>query len=185
MEDYKIIELYFKRNEQAIEETSNQYGKYCSKIAYNILRNYEDSKECVNDTFLGAWNAIPPQKPNSLKAFLGRIVRNIAMDKLDYYTAKKRSREFEIILEELEECVVSQNNIESYMDEQQLTESLNRFLYLADEESRNIFIRRYWYSESISEISQFYHLSESKVKSNLFRTRNKLRIYLEKEGYVI
>lgn len=185
MEDHEIIELYFKRNEKAIEETSNQYGKYCSKIAYNILGDYEDSKECVNDTFLGAWNAIPPQRPKSFKAFLGRIVRNIAMNKLDYHTAKKRSREFQIILEELDECIASNHDVEGCVDERQLTEALNRFLYSTDEESRTIFIRRYWYSESISDVAGFLRISESKVKSNLFRTRNRLKTYLRKEGYVI
>ena len=185
MDDREIIQLYFARNETAVEETSKKYKNYCTKIAHNILSNVEDSEECVNDTFLGAWEAIPPKSPERLSSFLGRITRNIALNKYDYYKAKKRNKEFETILDELNDCVSSSDNVESQYEGEQIAESISKFLRSIKEDHRNIFLRRYWYSDSMADIASRFAISESKTKSILFRIRKKLQIYLKKEGYVI
>ncbi|MFS0838783.1 RNA polymerase sigma factor [Paenibacillus sp. 1P03SA] len=185
MEDREIIQLYFARNEKAIEETSKKYRNYCTRIARNILFSAEDAEECVNDTFLGAWKAIPPKSPVNLSSFLGRIARNIALDKFDYYTAKKRSKEFETILDELNDCLPSSDNVESRFEEQQMAGAISHFLKSIHEDHRNIFLRRYWYSDSMAEIASRFSISESKAKSVLFRTRKKLQTYLMKEGYAV
>ncbi|MEC0090464.1 RNA polymerase sigma factor [Paenibacillus macquariensis] len=185
MNDRDIIQLYFARNESAVEETSKKYKKYCTQIARNILSNVEDSEECVNDTFLGAWEAIPPKSPEKLSSFLGRITRNIALNKYDYYKAKKRNKEFETILDELNDCVSSSDNVESQYEGEQMAESISEFLQSIKEDHRNIFLRRYWYSDSMTDIASRFAISESKTKSILFRIRKKLQIYLKKEGYVL
>lgn len=183
MEDSEIIQLYFARNETAIEETSKKYRNYCTKIANNILCNSEDSEECVNDTFLGAWEAIPPNSPGKLSSFLGKITRNIALNKYDYYMAKKRNKNFDRILDELNDCLSSPNNVEHQYEEEQLAESISNFLKSISMDHRNIFLRRYWYSDSLADIAERFNISDSKTKSVLFRTRKKLQIHLKKEGY--
>ncbi|CAH1057304.1 hypothetical protein PAECIP111894_03462 [Paenibacillus pseudetheri] len=185
MDDSEIIQLYFARNETAIEETSKKYRNYCTKIAHNILSNFEDSEECVNDTFLGAWETIPPKTPTKLSSFLGRITRNIALNKHDYYMAKKRNKKFDTILDELNDCLSSPDNVESQYEEEQIAESISNFLLKINEDHRNIFLRRYWYSDSLADIATRFSISESKTKSVLFRTRKKLQIYLTKEGYIV
>ncbi|MFB7813647.1 RNA polymerase sigma factor [Paenibacillus chitinolyticus] len=185
MEDKEIIQLYLARNERAIEETAKKYKHYCVRIALNILSSVEDAEECVNDTFLGAWRAIPPKSPAKLSSFLGRITRNIALDKYDYHTAKKRSKEFETILDELNDCLSSSDNVESRYEEEQMAEAISQFLKTLNEDHRNIFVRRYWYSDSMSDIASRFSISESKAKSVLFRTRKKLQTYLKKEGYSV
>lgn len=185
VEDREIIELYFARNERAVEETSKKYRNYCTRIAHNILSNVEDSEECVNDTFLGAWEAIPPKSPAKLSSFLGRITRNIALNKYDYYAAKKRSKEFETILDELDDCLTSSSNVESLYEEEQVAKSISQFLENIQADHRNIFLRRYWYSDSMTDLASRFSISESKAKSILFRTRKKLQSYLRKEGYIL
>ncbi|OAB44846.1 RNA polymerase sigma factor [Paenibacillus antarcticus] len=185
MDDRDIIQLYFARNETAVEETSKKYKNYCTQIARNILSNVEDSEECVNDTFLGAWEAIPPKSPEKLSSFLGRITRNIALNKYDYYKAKKRNKEFDAILDELNDCVSSSDNVESQYEGEQMAESISIFLLNIKEDHRNIFLRRYWYADSMADVASRFAISESKTKSILFRTRKKLQIYLKKEGYVL
>lgn len=182
MEDQEIIHLYLHRSQQAIIETKNKYGAYCKVIARNILSNYSDIEECENDTYLAAWNAIPPNIPRKFSIFLGRITRNIALDKYGYNTAKKRNHEFEVILTELEDCLASPVTVDIQYEAGEIVNVINQFLYVIDEQARNLFIRRYWYSDSIKEISKRFNMSGSKVKSILFRTRNKLRVHLEKEG---
>lgn len=182
MEDEQIITLYLQRSQQAIIETKNKYGAYCRVIARNILSNTLDIEECENDTYLAAWNVIPPHIPRKLSVFLGRIMRNIALDKYGYNTAKKRSGEFEVILAELEECLASPNTVETEHEAGEIARLINEFLYAIDELDRNLFIRRYWYSDSIRDLSNRFNMGTSKVKSTLFRIRNKLRFYLEKEG---
>lgn len=182
MEDQGIVYLYLQRSQQALLETKNKYGAYCKAIARNILSNYSDIEECENDTYLAAWNAIPPNKPRKLSVFLGRITRNIALDKYGYNTAKKRNREFEVILTELEGCLASPDTVETEYEAGEVAILINQFLYKTDEQARNLFIRRYWYSDSIEDLSLRFHMSSSKVKSILFRTRNKLRDYLDQEG---
>lgn len=182
MEDQGIVHLYLERSQQAIVETKNKYGAYCRVIARNILSSYSDVEECENDTYLAAWNAIPPTMPRKFSVFLGRITRNIALDKYGYNTAKKRNREFEVILTELEDCLSSTDTVETVYEAGEIAKVINQFLYDIDEQARHLFIRRYWYTESIKDLAMRFNMSTSKVKSILFRTRNKLRIHLDKEG---
>ncbi|WP_239615514.1 RNA polymerase sigma factor [Cohnella mopanensis] len=185
MEDQGIVHLYLQRSQQAILETKNKYGAYCRVIARNILSDSSDIEECENDTYLAAWNAIPPNMPRKFSVFLGRITRNIALDKHGYNTAKKRNREFEVILTELEECLATPGTVETEYEAGEIANLINQFLYALDEHARNLFIRRYWYSDSIEDLSMRFNMSSSKVKSILFRTRNKLKVHLGKEGVTL
>lgn len=183
MEDRQIVALYRARSENAISETAKKYGRYCLKIAMNILHSHEDSEECVNDTYLRAWNVIPPQNPKKLSAFLGRITRNLALDCYASRTAQKRGGgQLPLALEELQECIPASESTEHAVTEAQLTEALNRFLSALSPQTRQIFVQRYWYFNSIREIASALSLGESKVKMTLLRTRNELKAFLEKEG---
>ena len=183
MEDEKIVMLYWQRDENAIRETKMKYGKYCYTVAYNILHSHEDSDECVNDTWNSAWNAIPPEKPNKLQCFLARITRNIAIDRFRHDSAKKRSAEFEIVIDEYWECIP--NGELSIENEFMLKQAINGFLATLDTKTRVIFMRRYWYSMSIRDIAEGMHLSENNISLILHRTRNKFKAYLTKEGIFI
>jgi len=144
MEDDKIIDLYWERSETAISETSEKYGRYCLYIANNILHNDEDATECVNDTYLGAWNAMPPQRPNRLSTFLGKITRNISLNRFKQYRAEKRGfGQTSLVLSELEDCIPAADNVEKAVDEMDLVESINRFLYALPDAKRKVFVRRY------------------------------------------
>lgn len=183
MNDQEIIALFWARQESAISATADKYGRYCHSIAYNILYNHFDTEECVNDTYLGAWNSIPPQKPNNLSAYLGRITRNFALNRYKRNTVAKRgSGEVEVALSELENCIPDDTGIEQITEDALLVSVIDRFLYAQSRTNRNIFIRRYWYLCSIRDIADSYKMSESKVKSLLFCMRNELRKNLEKEG---
>lgn len=184
MEDEIIIDLYWKRSETAISETSRKYGSYCKTIAFNILSDSFEAEECENDTYIAVWNAIPPTRPIMLKSFLGRLVRNIALNRYDYNKAKKRNNEFDILLSELGDCIASQSTQSEY-ETGYIAKLISNFLRSIDATSRLVFIRRYWYSDSINDISLRFNMSISKIKSMLFRTRNKLKIYLEKEDVVL
>lgn len=184
MEDNAIIDLYFKRSEQAIAETDLKYGGYCYSIAYNILSNRENSEESVSDTYLAAWNTIPPSCPNFLKAFLGKLIRNISIDRWRKSNAKKRGGgEIILALEELENCV-DVHSTESEFEQKELTRVLNQFLLSLPETDRNIFLCRYWYLDSIQTISEHSGFTQSKVTSMLYRMRGKLRKSLSEEGYL-
>lgn len=185
MDDDKIIDLYWERSEKAISETSKKYSRYLRAIASNILSNHLDAEECENDTYIAAWNAMPSARPNRLLAFLGRITRNIALDRYDYNTAKKRNNEFDILLSELEDFVSTSTDVETQFENGELSKIISSFLRTINSEYRIISIRRYWYTDSIKSISLQLGMSESKVKSILFRTRNNLKTYLEKEGIVL
>ena len=186
MDDNMIISLYWERSESAISETAGKYGDYCTKIAMNILHNQEDSEECVNDTYLNTWNAIPTQRPAILMAFLGRITRNLSLDKYKKRGAQKRGGdEIELLLSELADCIPSDSDIEAEYEAGSTAEIIDDFLYTLNAEHRIIFMRRYWYADSIASIAERFTIGESKVKSMLFRTRNKLKTYLEKEGVQI
>ena len=186
MDDKQIVELYQKRSETAIAETAAKYGKYCYTIAFHILYDQLDSEECVNDTYLRTWEAIPPQCPEKLSSFLGKITRNLALNKYKYYFREKRGNgQTALVIDELNECIPASSNTEEAVDEILLVELLNQFLYGLPKEKRNIFLRRYWYMSSIQEIAKDYGFSESKVKMILLRTRNKLKQVLEKEGIVL
>ena len=184
MEDKQIIDLYWARSETAISETASKYGRYCHSIAFNILRSHEDSEECVNDTFFNAWKAMPPQRPNKLSAFLGTITRNLSLDKWEQYNAEKRGLgQVPFALEELHDCIPALENADQIADDLTLTEILNQFLNTLPKDRRKIFIRRYWYMNTIKEIAKGYSMSESKVKMSLLRSRKELKQLLEKEGF--
>lgn len=186
MDDEIIINLYWERSESAIAETAKKYGNYCTAIAMNILHSQEDSEECVNDTYLNTWNSIPLQRPNILKAFLGRIIRNLSFNKYKEKRSKKRGgNEVELLLSELESVIPSGSNVEEEYEAGSTAEAINSFLYSLDTENRVIFVRRYWYADSIEAIAERFGMSVSKIKSMLFRTRGKLKVYLEKEGVII
>ena len=185
MQDSAIIELYNQRNEQAIALTSKQYGAYCMTIAYNILLDRLDSEECVNDTYLRMWEAIPPQKPNVLSAYIGRITRNLALDRVDHRTRKKRSAGVEMVLDEVSEMLPDASTIPESADDFALGDAINSFLRSLDTNSRIIFVRRYWYNSAIADISLDCSIPIGTVKSTLSRTRKNFREYLEKEGIYI
>ena len=183
MEDNKIVDLYWERSETAIKETANRFGPYCFKIAKNILWDLEDSEECVNDTYLTAWAVIPPQRPNKLSAFLAKITRNLAINRLKERNALKRGAgEFQASLDELIPFIPDSNGLEEELDINFLTAGINRFLKSQSKEARSLFVCRYFYCDSIEDIAQQFGCSQSKVKSNLFRTRKRLKDFLEKEG---
>lgn len=183
MDDNKIVDLYWERSEAAISESQKKYGRYCHSIAYNILCSHEDAEECVNDTYIKAWNAMPPHRPERLSAFLGKITRNTALDRYVYAKAKKRSDgRTEVVLEEMAECVPDAKTSRCLADELALKEAINGFLRSLPAQKRIIFLRRYWYISSIREIADDYGLKESNVKVTLLRTRKMFKVYLEKEG---
>ena len=186
MEDHKIVELYLERDENAIKETKEKYDKYCSYIADNILNSKPDTEECVNDTYLATWNSIPPSKPSSLKAYVGKIVRNPALNRYVKNRAKKRSEAVEVVLDELSEVLPdSSSDGRNLTDELTLKYALNVFVGSLKPQTREIFIRRYWFLSSVKEIARTHGISESKVKVTLLRTREQLRDFLRKEGIVI
>ena len=184
--DREIIDLYWSRSESAITETSRKYGCYCRYIAFHILYNDQDAEECVNDTYLRAWSAMPPKRPNRLSTFLGKITRNLSIDRYKQYAAEKRGKgQIELALDELVDCVPDSNTVEQVSEERLLVESINLFLSTLGIEQRMVFVHRYWYLSSIKEIAQQFCMSESKVKSLLFRLRNGLKTHLEKEGITV
>lgn len=185
MDDNMIVRLFYERSEQAITELTNKYGKLCHGIAANILKNHADAEECVNDAYLGAWNTIPPQNPEPLLSYIAKIVRNIAIKKYHSNRAVKRNSYYDIALCELEECIPSNFSVEDEIDAKILTQYLNDFLETLDNENRIMFVRRYWYSDSISAIGKRFQMNDHAVTMRLSRTRDKLHAYLLKEGIEI
>lgn len=185
MKDSQIVALYWQRSERAITETNQKYGPYCFAVAENILEDQQDSEECVNDTWLRAWNAIPPQKPEKLRSFLAKITRNLALNKLKARKAAKRgSGEMNLVLDELTECLADSKNTETEFAAKELADCINRFAHTLSERDCNIFLRRYFYVESVAEIAKKYCVKESNVLMILSRTRKKLKNYLQQEGYL-
>lgn len=183
MDDGRIVELFWARSENAIKETEKKYGRYCFYIAENILHNRQDSEECVNDAYLKAWESIPPQKPSMLSTYIGRLTRNLALNKYRDTMAKKRGRgQTPLVLEELEECIPAFDMTESAADDIVLRETLDRFLGTLNVTARKIFVRRYWYMSPIREIADDLGIGESRVKMSLLRSRDALREMLEEEG---
>ena len=183
MEDEQIVALYWERSEAAITETKQKYNGYCSVIANNILNSHEETEECVSDTWLKAWNSMPPKKPSLLSLFLGKITRNLAINRARSLSAEKRgSGQLSLCLDELAECV---GQGESVSEGLELKNALNDFLRGLKPETRQIFMQRYWYMFSISEIAEKNFMTESAVKTSLSRTRTALKEYLEKEGIEI
>lgn len=184
MEDQGIVALFFDRSEQAIVETDKKYGGYCYSIAYNILDNREDSEESVSDTYLTAWNMIPPHRPSFLNAFLAKITRHISIDRWRKRSAKKRGgAEIILALEELGDCA-DENSVETEVAKKELARLLNGFLSSLSETERNVFLCRYWYLDSIPTISEASGFTQSKVTSMLHRLRGRLRKQLSEEGYL-
>lgn len=181
--DEEIIKLYFARDEQAIPATSDKYGSGCFGIARNILSDRRDAEESVNDTWLAAWNTIPPQRPDPLRTFLYKLVRNLSLDRYRRNTAQKRSSSYDIALDELEGCLPSNSRAEEGVEVRELTALLNRFLEKLDRNNRVLFVRRYWYGDSVSDLSVLYGMKPNAVTVRLKRLREKLRKELEKEGY--
>lgn len=185
MEDSKIIALFYARSEQAIQELADKYGIICIKLAANILNNRQDAEECVNDAYLGAWNTIPPQKPDPLQAYICRIVRNLAIMRYHTNTAKKRNSFYDAALDELEECIPSAVSVEDEVSAKELSRLLDVFLDTLDQKSRVMFVRRYWYADAIPDIAQRFGVSCNHVSVRLSRTRVRLRKFLKKEGYAV
>lgn len=181
MDDKEIIQLYLARKESAIEETQDKYGRRCYAIAKNILASREDSEECVNDTWLGAWNAIPPTLPERLGVFVGRIARNLALKRFDRLTAAKRNPEAVCSLDELGECVSGEYCVEDELENRRIEGAINEFLHRQEADKRLVFLRRYWYFDSIGDICRRTGYSRSKVTSMLYQLRQKLKTYLESE----
>ena len=183
MKDAQIVKLYWNRDEAAIAATAESYGNYCYSIAYRILQNPEDAQECVSDTYWKAWLSIPPQRPSRLATYLGKITRNLSLDRLKRMNAQKRGGgQTEFALRELEGCIPATTDMEQIVDEIVLTNTINQFLRAQPRTERNIFVGRYWHLYSIAELAEAYGMGESKIASLLFRMRSKLKHYLEKEG---
>ena len=185
MEDKKIIELFNERSELAVATVEKQYGNYLNKIAKNILGDDSDAEECVNDTYLRAWDSIPPNCPSNLKIYLGKITRNLSLDLFNKNTAIKRGgSNMDVVLDEIGEIIPDVKS-EKEQESAEIIKAINKFLEEQTCENRKIFIRRYWYLDSILDIAKLYHLSESKVKTTLFRMRKGLREELLREGIEI
>lgn len=185
MEDKQIIELYFQRNETAISETANKYGAFCHKIAMNILSIREDAEECVNDTYHSVWNQIPPTNPNSFRAFLGRITRNLSISRFRTLRAQKRYAGMELMLSELEECIPTQNTVESTIESKELTHYINEWLTALPEQDAILFLRRYWFGDSVKDLAQKTNTTAAKMAQTMLRLRKSLKAYLEQKGVTL
>ncbi|MCL1867298.1 MAG: sigma-70 family RNA polymerase sigma factor [Oscillospiraceae bacterium] len=186
MTDTEIIDLYEQRSESAITATAKQYGSYCRVIAMNVLHNKEDADECVNDTYMSLWELIPPERPRVLSAYIGRIARNLSAKKYRARNAEKRGGgKSALLFSELEECIPDSQTVESEVDTNVLAREIDSFLLSLKEEDRDFFVNRYWYTDSVTDISTRFGVSESRVKMSLHRTRNKLKAYLEERGITL
>ncbi len=184
MEDTLIINLFWKRSETAIKETQKKYGKYCNTIAYNILNSFEDAEECTNDAYFRVWNTVPPNRPNKFKAYVGKITRNLALDRYDRIKAKKRyNGKTQIVFDEFKECIPDKK--QDFLNELELKQNIEQFLIALEPKTRNIFLQRYWYFYSIKDIAKGNNINESNVKMILLRTRKSMRVFLEKEGVAL
>jgi RNA polymerase sigma-70 factor (ECF subfamily) len=183
IKDTAILELYETRCESAISETQKQYGAYCMSIAMNILQNREDAEECVNDTFLKAWNAIPPERPNVFAAFIGRITRNLSLDRYkSNKTAKRGGGETALLLSEMKTCIPDARNVEREVESKDLTRIIEDYLDTIREEDSAFFVRRYWHGEAVAQIAAKLGVSVSRINTSLHRTRKKLKTYLSERG---
>ena len=184
MDDAKIVRLYGDRNEQAIPATADKYGSYCTSIAKNILGSPEDAEECVNDTYLNAWNSIPPNRPSILSAFLGKIVRNLSFNRYKHNAADKRGGgELPMVLDELSELVSSKDDVEQEVNRKELVNAIDTFLDSLSPEKRSIFVSRYWYTDNVSEIAERHGMTAGAVSMTLSRLRRRLHDYLSERGF--
>jgi len=183
MDDQMIVTLYWKRSNDAILQTDIKYGKLCYSVSYNILHSAPDSEECVNDTYLRAWNSMPPQRPNNLGSFLCKITRNLSLDRVRFAMSQKRGGgQTALALEELGDCIPSGDEVHRHIEDRELTRLLNTFLAALPKQKRQMFMQRYWYLYPIGDIAENFGISESNVKVTLHRIRRKLKAYLEREG---
>ena len=185
MEDSQIIDLFFERSEQAVEELDRKYGRAVRQTAANLLQNVQDAEECVNDAYLGVWNSIPPHRPESLVSYVCRISRNLAVSKLRRDAAVKRNSSFDLVLEELEDFVPSGMDVEADYEAKELASAVNRFLATLCYDDRFLFVRRYFYADSVRDIAEQMHVRDGRVSTRLFRLREKLRKNLKKEGLLV
>lgn len=182
MEDLQIINLYFARDERAIAETDSKYGAFCRSLAENLLSVRQDAEECVNDTYLRAWNAMPPERPARLKSWLGRVVRNLSIDRFRRERAGKRYAGMELLLSELEDCVPDSKTPEQMLEAKALGESISRWLRTLSEPDRTLFLRRYWYGKPLNELAAQAGIPANRLAKRMFGLRQKLKAYLEQEG---
>lgn len=185
MEDEKIIELFFARSEQAIAELDGKYGKMLRALSFRILNDRQDAEECVNDAYLGTWNAIPPNRPQALVGFVCKIVRNLSLKRYEQNTAAKRNGHYDAVLEELEDCLAAPDTVEAQIASRELTELIEGFLSGLSSENRVIFLRRYWFADSYAQIAARVALTEKNVSVRLTRLRKQLREYLMKKGVFV
>lgn len=185
MNDSKIVDLFFERSEKAIVELSNKYGSVCLKVSMNVLNNHQDAEECVNDSYLGVWNAIPPEKPNPLLAFVCRIVRNISINRYKKNNAQRRKGNYDLCIEELENCIASHKTIDEELTEAELASYINDFLDSLTKVNRMIFVRRFWYMDSYEDIARESGLKEGAIRTRLSRIKYDLRVFLEKRGVIV
>ena len=186
MDDSRIVELYWNRDESAIAETKKKYDNYCFAIARSILHNQQDCEETLSDTYLATWNAIPPHHPLNLSTFIGKICRRLSLNKWRSLSAEKRGGgEVPVSLDELEECIADERSLRESLDDQMIAETIDEFLSTLKDDQRNVFVCRYWYFDSIEDISKRYHFTQSKTKMMLKRTRDALKDYLIKEGVIV
>lgn len=181
MEDNEIIELFLQRSQRAIAETDQKYGGRLQTLSMNILHDRQDAEECVNDTYHATWNTLPPERPNYFFAYLAKLARNFSFGKYDYYHAQKRCVTVVELSDAIENCIPAPNDLEQKLDSKEIGRIISTFLYEQSSEMRAVFVRRYWYMDPIKDIAEMFQISESKVKSILFRMRNKLREHLEEE----
>lgn len=185
IEDEEIIELFYERSERAISELNTKYGRFCQRLSYNIVNNRQDAEECVSDAYLGVWNAIPPANPNPLLTYVCKIVRNISLKSYYKNAAAKRSGSYAVAMEEIEDCLADTSTVEIEADAEELKNLIERFLDTLDVENRVIFMRRYWFSDSVKEIAERMGITEKNASVRLTRIRRKLKDYLlEREVYV-
>lgn len=183
MEDKQIVDLYFARSESAISETEKKYGRYCYAIAYRILENEQDAKEIVNDTYLKAWNTIPPHRPDSLGPYVGMLSRQLSLDRYEKYHAEKRTGQVMLVLDELAECIPDCDGGQDVGESIALRDALNAFVGSLGKKEQRIFVQRYWYASPVARIAQEFGMKESTLAVLLFRTRKKLKAFLQKEGF--
>lgn len=185
MLDSEIIDLFFERSEKAIVELSNKYGSVCKKVSMNVLNNHQDAEECVNDAYLGVWNAIPPEKPNPLLAFVCRIVRNVSINRYKKNNAKKRKGNYDLCIEELENCMASQRTVEDEISEVELSSYIDSFLDSLTKINRMLFVRRFWYLDSYADIAKASGLKEGAIRTRLSRIKSDLKKFLKKRGVIV
>ena len=185
LEDAQIIDLFFERSEQAIEELDKKYGNAVRQTASNLLRDRQDAEECANDAYLAVWRNIPPQRPDYLGSYVCRIVRNLAVSRLRSESAAKRNRNLDLVLDELAECIPSRADPQAEIEAKELTAAISCFLSALDYDDRYLFVRRYWYADPVKDIAAAMHVRENRLSVRLFRLREKLRKTLLKEGLLV